>query len=261
MSIQSICRYTCILIISWIPAIVPAQAVAQADTAVADTVAPRKERKPETGGHQVCIGFDFFHPVINQFLKDRYAYEIAADYYYRDEYYLIAEGGWGGATVNYPDLKYSTANTFLRAGFNKSILTRTKPDDWDIMFIGFRAAMSSISRSSASYVVIDSVWGNSSGAVASRSLIAAWAEITGGMRVEFIRGLSVGWNARGKFLINGKSKSFQELAPLYIAGYGKGDKNSIFDFNAYVSYAIRWKRESALQAIKLIEEKKKREEE
>jgi hypothetical protein len=37
--------------------------------------------------------------------------------------------------------------------------------------------------------------------------------------------------------------SFKDLAPLYIAGYGRGDKNSIFDFNMYLSYAIRWDRQ------------------
>ena len=47
-----------------------------------------------------------------------------------------AEGGWGGSSVNYSNLQYKTTNSFLRLGFNKSVLVRDRPDDWDMMFIG-----------------------------------------------------------------------------------------------------------------------------
>jgi hypothetical protein len=255
MSIPSICRFICTLTISVLLVFAAMPACAQADTAVADTIVPQhKEHKPEKGGHQLCFGVDFFHPVINHLLGDRYSYEVTADYYYRDDYYMVAEGGWGGATVNYPDLKYTTTNKFLRAGFNKSVLARTKPDDWDIMLIGFRVAMSRINRGDASYTVIDSVWGNSTGSLGTKSFSAVWAEITGGMRVELVKGLCVGWNARGKFLLNGDS--FKDLSPIYIAGYGKGDRKSIFDFNMYVSYAIRWKRKGVPPVVTPAEEKK-----
>ena len=60
------------------------------------------------------------------------------------------------------------------------------------------------------------------------------------MRVELFKGLFAGWNMRAKFLMNGRS--FKDDAPLYIAGYGKGDKGAVFDFNLYISYGIRWKR-------------------
>ena len=39
-------------------------------------------------------------------------------------------------------------------------------------------------------------------------------------------------NLVGKFVMNGKS--FRDLSPLFIAGYGKGDKNANFDFNLYI---------------------------
>jgi hypothetical protein len=68
------------------------------------------------------------------------------------------------------------------------------------------------------------------------------------MRVELAKGLLAGWNLRGKFLMNGRS--FKDLAPLNIAGYGKGDKNANFDFNLYLAYAIRWNRKTATQAPK-----------
>ena len=49
-----------------------------------------------------------------------------------------------------------------------------------------------------------------------------------GVRVEIIKQVFVGWSIRGKFLLN--AKKFTELPPYYIAGYGRGEKKSIFDF-------------------------------
>jgi hypothetical protein len=241
MQKQSICRYLYILTFSSL--VFSSQFVfAQADTTANDTTA-KKVKKKEIAGHQLSLGTDFYHPIIHNFLTDRYAYEIAADYYFKNEYYLVAEGGWGGSNVNYPDLVYKTTNNFLRFGFNKSILTRDRPNDWDMMFIGLRVAYADIVRSHSTYEVIDSLWGTSKGSdTISHRFQAIWAEVTGGVRVELVKGLTIGWNIRGKFLMNGRY--FKNYAPLFIAGFGKGDKDAVFDFNMYVSYAIRWDRKS-----------------
>jgi hypothetical protein len=215
---------------------------AQADTTATDTTVEKKVKKRDLAGHQLAIGMDLYHPIVNAFLKDRYANEIITSYYLHNEYYLAVEGGWGGNTVNYINLAYNTTNNFYRIGFDKSVLGRDTPHDWDMMFIGLRAAFSDIHRSTTSFTIVDPIWGNATGTQPPVTFLAYWAEITGGVRVEFLKGLFVGWNFRGKFLMNGKS--FTLNAPQYIAGYGRGDKNSVFDFDVYVSYGIRWKRNS-----------------
>jgi hypothetical protein len=251
MSTQSICRFIYILIFSLIVALgVPAYAqvdTTRPDPARTDTTLKPKERRPEFGGHQLTIGFDIFQPIINHYQGDRHAFELEADYYYRDQYYFVAEGGWGGANVNYPDLKYNTTNTFVRLGINKNVMSRDRPSDWDMMFIGARIGTAAVSRSSASYTTTDSVWGNTAGTVGPSTFSAYWMEITGGMRVEVFKGFSAGWTIRGKFLLS--HGAFKDLPPLYIAGYGKGDNNAIFDANLYISYSIRWKRPGAEEAF------------
>jgi len=220
-------------------------AYAQADTVATDTTSDHKVKKPDLAGHQLCIGVDYFHPIINSFLKNQYGYEIAADYYMKNEYYIAVEGGWGGSNVNYSDLQYNTTNSFLRFGFNRTLLVRDRPTDWDKMFIGLSLAGADIKRSPAYYIIEDSLWGNDTSrpvatAKAPPSFPAIWAELSGGVRVELVKGLCAGWTVRGKFMLNGKS--FNSLSPLYIAGYGRGDKNTVFDCDMYISYAIRWKR-------------------
>ena len=207
-------------------------------------------KKKELAGRQLCIGVDVARPVFNNLVPDKFGYEFQADLYTRGEFYLAAEGGWGGSTVSYTDLKYTTTNNFLRFGFNKSILQRDRPTDWDMMFIGMRLGAADVNRSPATFTVLDSVWGNRTGSSSGKNFLAYWAELTGGMRVELVKGLFAGWNFRAKFILNGKS--FNDLAPLYIAGYGKGDKNVAFDFNLYVSYGIRWKRRGSVDTVAIV---------
>ena len=214
------------------------------DTTAADTTAVKKVKRVERAGHQLCLGVDIARPIINSMVSNSFGYDFAAEYYLRNEFFAEAEGGWGGSKVTYTDLAYNSNNSFFRLGFNKSILARERPTDWDMMFFGMRAGYAAVTRGAASYTVIDSVWGNESGSKPGKSFSAVWAELAAGMRVELFRGISGGWTIRGKFLMNGRS--FKDLSPLYIAGYGRGDKNTAFDFNVYLSYAIRWRRARAM---------------
>jgi hypothetical protein len=229
------CRYTLSVVFSVL--ILWSASVSAQDT----TAAAVPLKKADSAGHQVCLGIDAVRIGANSYFNDRYGYELQADYYLRNEFYLAAEGGWGGSTVNYPDLKYKTTNNFLRLGFNKSVLSRDRPNDWDMMLIGLRVGAANVKRSNITYTVIDSTWGTTPPQTTKgEPFTAVWLELTGGMRVEISHGLYAGWNIRGKFIMNGKS--FKDLSPLYIAGYGKGDKAGNFDFNLYISYGIRWSR-------------------
>lgn len=238
------CKYLFILAISvWVTGS-SMPVFAQADDAAADTVSERKVKKPDSAGHQLCLGIDLVRLGSNYYYTDRKGYEFQADYYLKNEFYLAAEGGWGNSTVNYTDLKYTSSNSFIQLGFNKSILARDGWKDWDMMMMGLRAGFAPISRSSVSYIVVDSVWGNTpTETLPGKNYNAFWLELTGGMRVEIFKGLYAGWNLRGKFIMNGKS--FRELAPLYIAGFGRGDKGANFIFNVYLSYGIRWVRKGS----------------
>lgn len=188
--------------------------------------------------HQLALSIDVVQPIVNSQVDLKKSYEAAIDYYWRKDIYFVLEGGFGSSVVNYPDLAYQSRNTFFRAGINKSLLPRLKPNDWDMAFLGLRFAAAPINISNVSYTVVDSVWGNNGGIIPDKDFTGYWFEIVAGMRVELIRNFSAGWTMRGKFLLN--SKQFRDLAPVYVAGYGKGDKNGVFDFNVYLTYAIRW---------------------
>ena len=214
----------------------PAVPATQADsTKTKDSLAKKVQY-----GRQLTLGVDVILPVRNYFETSRQGFEFQADYYTHNEMYLAAEVGWGSSEVAYPDLKYTTSNKFIRLGFNKVLLPRESPTDWGGLILGLRMAAAAINRSNVSYTVIDSLWGNAGGSLGGKSFGGYWFEINAGVRLELYKGIMAGWLIHGKFLLN--SSKFRDLAPLYVAGYGRGDKNAVFDFNFYLSYAVRWKR-------------------
>lgn len=187
---------------------------------------------------QLRIGVDISRPVMNAVYKNRYSYEAAVDYFLPKELYLVAEGGFGGSSLDYEDLHYTSSNSFFKIGIDKSMLQRLFPSDWDFLFVGVRYGVALIQRNEAGFRTEDPVWGSTSGVLPSKSLTAHWAELTGGLRVELLKGFFAGYTVRGKFLIS--QSAFRDLPPYFIAGYGKGEKNTAFDFNFYLQYGLRW---------------------
>jgi hypothetical protein len=200
--------------------------------------------------NQFNIAVDFFHPVINSFSNAKKSYEVVLDYALPKDVYAVIEGGFGSAAVNYttPDLKYTSTNSFVRIGVNKSMLQRLSVSDWDIVFIGLRYGVAFINRSEAQYSIDNQYFGNVYGIIPAKNMTAHWIELTGGMRVELFKNVFAGYNVRAKFIMNGKS--LKELAPYNIAGFGKGEKTAIFDFNMYLGYSIRWYKQGMKPASK-----------
>ncbi|MEO6833594.1 MAG: DUF6048 family protein [Chitinophagaceae bacterium] len=206
--------------------------------AQSDSTSTKKKVEVQYFGHQLRFSFDLSRPVLNQIQSTEKSYEAAVDYYYKNELYFVAEAGVGSANYDYSNLSYKTNSSFFRLGFDKTLLKRDGAKDWDMVFMGMRYGLASIQRQEAQYAIVDSVWGSSVGIVPAKNFLAHWIEITGGVKVEVYKKLMVGWNVRARFLVNGRS--FQDLSPVYIAGFGRGDKTTVFDFNFYVAYALRW---------------------
>jgi len=188
--------------------------------------------------HQFRIGFDISRIAFNLADKTKQGYEIQADYLLRNAIYLVAETGFGNGKVDYDNLQYDNSGYFFKFGVDKSFLDIVSKQDFDIGFIGARYGIGSGKRSEAAYFVASPFGPPAEGKVPRQNFIVHWGEITGGIKVELGKGIFAGWNARMRFLLN--AGVFKELAPNYIPGYGKGDKSTSFDFNFYLSYAIRW---------------------
>jgi len=213
--------------------LLPLAMLAQNDSARTETTT---FIKPDQ--QQLRFGVDVSRPLLNAIFNTRHSYEFTVDYNLPKDIYLVAEGGFGGSDIDYDDLKYTSSNTFFKIGVDKSMLQRLFPNDWDFLFVGVRYGIGLIRRSDATFTTTDPVWGTTSGTIPAKSFTGHWAELTAGLRVELLKGFFAGYTVRGKFLLN--QSPFRELPPAFVAGYGKGEKSTAFDFNFYLQYALRW---------------------
>ncbi len=212
----------------------------RADTAVVpiDTSSKKKIKTPYI--HQFRIGVDISRIAFNIMYPSKQGYEVQADYLLPRQLYLAAEAGFGRGKVDYDNLKYDNKSIFVRIGIEKQFLDVISTKDFDIGFIGARYGIGIGSRGDATYTISSPFGTPTEGSIPAQNFVVHWGEITGGIKVELWQGIFAGWNIRGKFMMN--SGVFKQLAPGYIPGYGRGDKTTVFDFNFYLSYAIRWKK-------------------
>ncbi|MBL7766670.1 MAG: hypothetical protein JNJ58_11280 [Chitinophagaceae bacterium] len=184
----------------------------------------------------VRIGADLSKPLYNFFSPNQQSYEFQLDAALKKDVYTALEMGWGNARVNNDFLSFKSSNTFIRLGLDKTFFGREFKGDMDNAFAGLRLGFAPVKRGSAAYKIDDPVWGNGNGIIPSASFNAWWIELTGGFRMEIVKNVFAGWNVRGKTFLN--PKKFESLPPSFIAGYGRGDKNTAFSYNFYVLYGI-----------------------
>ncbi len=187
---------------------------------------------------QLRIGIDVSKFLVNSLFPSKQAYGFQVDYALRNEIYLNGETGFGRGKVDYSFLNYNTDAFFIKFGIDKSFLDRLSIEDFDMGFLGVRYGIAAGKRGEADFIVTSPLGTQFPGQSESQSFLIHWVEVTGGIKVEVWNRIFLGWSFSGKFMLN--PNVFEELSPHFIPGYGKGDKNSTFDFNFYLSYALRW---------------------
>lgn len=182
------------------------------------------------------FGVDLSKIVRSQLAKDYKIYEFQIDANFSKQTSLAFEFGGGNSQVDNAFLVYKSSSVFGRFGIDKTFFNTEFKGDMDNAFVGIRLAFSPIQRNNATFVIKDQFWGDTSGVINSTRFNAMWIELNGGFRVELYKNIFAGWNVRAKTFLN--PKRFELLPPSYLAGYGRGDKNTAFDFNFYILYGI-----------------------
>lgn len=188
---------------------------------------------------QVKFGIDVLRLGQNFLQTQSNAILFNADYYLKNNTYIVVEGGVGKGTINYEHLKYTTNSYNIKLGIDKSMIDKIGFSDLDYLFFGFRYGLAVGNISEGQYSISSTLGTPTSGTIPSRNFSAHWGEMNAGIRVEMIKNWYLGWNFRAKFLLNGGT--FKEgIKPIYIAGYGAADKATVFDFGIFLQYAIKW---------------------
>lgn len=209
--------------------------------APADTTKRKKVKEPFERQGRVML--DISHPIGSFINPGQYSYEAYFDYNFWKEGFLVVEAGYGGGKINYENLKYKSANAFLRIGVDKSMFTPIYKGDWDMVTVGARYGIGIGQRGDATFIVPNPFGGTTESSVAAKNFISHWFEITLGLRFELFPRVYTGWNARIRF--NFTPDIFQgQVSPNFLSGFGQGDQATSFGFNYYIGYALRWQKKS-----------------
>jgi hypothetical protein len=194
----------------------------------------KKVRKPIFVYHK--IGIDVAKFLSSSLSKNYDAFEGQWASYYKNNLWTNLEFGVGHSFVENNFIQYKSSNQFIRLGIDKTLFNPEFAGDYSNSLIGLRYGVSSISRSSATYFIKDSVWGNLAGNIEASNFFAHWIELTGGFSLELKKNIFAGIHVRFKSFLN--PRKFETLPPYYVAGFGKADQNTAFSYNVYIHYGF-----------------------
>ncbi|MGC9151692.1 MAG: DUF6048 family protein [Microbacter sp.] len=170
--------------------------------------------------------------------SDIQSYEASVNVNLRNSWFPIWEFGY--ANINHVEGNgaHFTANgLFNRIGFNINLLKSrdTSKPAGSIFYAGLRIGHSAFHYDISNLVITDPYWKTTQVLSALNNYTSAtWGEFVAGVRVEIIKNITLGWNAR---LRTGLSISKNTFGPWYIPGYGKAN-GSGWGFNYSVGYLI-----------------------
>ncbi len=183
------------------------------------------------------IGFDVGR-IANYYLRNRrnFSLEASADVGYQ-RWLGVAELGYATITNSRAQsYDYKSNGVYGRVGIERNLL---KGGD-DVVFWGLRYGVSQLSYQYGSYVVSDSVWGNTTGTIPQTSVMQHWGELVGGIKGMVFKNVYLGFTLRFRVKINGNYAP--ETSPIEIPGYGNALKTTAFGISYYVSYRIPFKK-------------------
>lgn len=223
---------------------------------LADSVAVERQdtlakKKPKKNSRQVFHGFsvhlDAASPLVNYLIdKSTLSFEACVDVDLLHRFFPIAEVGFGYADkLNDDNIHYKVKAPFYRLGMNFNILRMKSKDGESKIFtgsypyIGLRYGFTLFKYGLDGVIVNDDYWGVSRPMeVNPKYLYAGWAELVAGVRVNMVKGFTMGWSVRLGVLSH-TSKPSLKTQLWYIPGFGKNNTVN-FMFNYTFGYTFNY---------------------
>ena len=162
--------------------------------------------------------------------------EVSVDFEIYKNLYPVFEFGYSSTSESKETFDYESLGNYARVGVDYNLL-KAKDRAWhNTMSIGFRYGASLFKQSSDNVLIFSDYWGNYMPDPHESNLMAHWLELTGGIKVEIVPNLYIGWLLRFKFLLNPDMDPV--MIPALIPGYGNGADVRTFGFSYSVFYMI-----------------------
>ena len=172
---------------------------------------------------------------------NRYGTEFSFDMELFPNFYPVVETGWEKLKIRQDYLDYSSAGSYTRIGFDYNMLVAENKKDRDIIFIGLRYGFNLANQNINSFH-IPNYWGDFNSSFPRQNYSAQWVEAVLGIKGEIFKNFFLGWSVRGRQKVG--QKNFDLPHVYFDPGYGRAEKNFVFDFSysIYYNFAIRFRK-------------------
>lgn len=172
----------------------------------------------------------FIHPAVVHGITFQLDTEI------KNKYFPIAELGFENFSADNDKSDLRVTGTFVRIGLDQGFSSYTDENDRDIFFAGLRYGAGAGSFFAENILLPNSTVPFSRDPA---SYFCQWGELTTGIRTELFANIFLGWTVRLKRRL---SLTKLDIAPVYIPGFGMGDKKLNVELSVQVLYAIPYKK-------------------
>ena len=195
---------------------------------------------------KVKVGLEVSGPAIYLSEKNTFSTEgyISADINEK----LSPVLGAGFLNYNYSQYNYEYKNKgfFVRTGADFNLLKPEKSMGKYWAGIGLRYGIS-LFNSEVPSNQYENYWGSNSFSIAQQTNWAHFIEASPGVRAEVFKNFSIGWTISIRMLLyTGTSK---DLRPIYIPGFGNGEKSFSTGINYFMVWNIPYKKKRVIIPI------------
>lgn len=160
--------------------------------------------------------------------------EVSVDFEIIKNLYPVFELGFSSTSESKETFDYESAGNYARVGFDYNVLPVKDRSEHHVMTVGLRYGISLFKHSSDNVLIYSDYWGDYLSEPYENSLQGHWIELVGGIKVEVVSNLYMGWLLRYKFLLNQNMDPV--MIPALVPGYGNGANTSTFGFSYSIFY-------------------------
>ena len=187
-----------------------------------------KAQEERTKG--VRIGYDISRLAVKILENERTAFELSVDYELKPNFYLAAEGGAQKYLLTDSLYHYTSKGFYARFGIDFNMLKNRAENQYEMVFVGLRYGYSNLDHSTDNILIGENYWGQGDMTQLGTTTIQAhWIEAAVGVKAELFKNIFIGWSVRWRVMIYQTRDPV--LKPIYIPGYGRGEKKSLIGFN------------------------------
>ena len=131
---------------------------------------------------------------------------------------------------------YASGGPYARIGADYNLLPIKDRSVHHTIVIGFRYGISTFTHRAENAIVSSNYWGDLVIQSYENTLTGQWFELVGGIKVEVVPNLFLGWMVRYKILMNPDMDSL--VTPQLVPGYGIGTSDRGFGLSYSLFYKI-----------------------